>query len=148
MDTIQLDLMGSKICPEFLGCVAADMVEIANGYYIVNVDKKNTKGSHWVCIHFDEACSELFDPLGRHPLSYHKAWHDKMLAHSGRYRYNSKPVQGPLTSTCGQFVLYFLYHRCNGFDMEQIVHSLESATLNENERRVTKFLSRLVNAIV
>ena len=148
MDTLQLEYVASRLCPEFIGCVAADMVTPKNGYYIVNVGKKNTEGSHWVCMYFNETCSEAFDPAGIAPSIYHESWDRMLLSHGGKYKYNSKPVQAPLTSTCGQFVLYYLFHRYNGQSMESIVHSLENGMLKGNEEKVTKFLTRLIHKIV
>ncbi len=148
MDTVQLNFIGSSLCHQFNAALAADEITIRNGYFIVNVGKKNTKGSHWVCIYFDPTCSEFFDPAGKHPLVYHRSWHDMMLSHSGRYKYNSKPVQAPLTSTCGQFVLYYLFNRYHGRSMEDIVRSLENDSLNGNEKRVTQYVSRLIDMIV
>ncbi len=147
MNTLQLEFIGKNLCQEFLGAVAADQVTIANGYYIANVGKKNTRGTHWVCIYFNEICSEFFDPAGNHPLTYHRSWHDMMLTHSGKYKYNSKAVQAPLNSTCGQFTLYYLFNRYYGRSMEDIVRSLENDSLNQNERKVTDFVTRLVNVI-
>ncbi len=147
MNTLQLNYIGKSLCPEFISAVAADQVTIKNGYYIANVGKKDTRGTHWVCIYFNEACSEFFDPAGNHPLTYHRAWHDMMLTHSGKYKYNSKAVQAPLTSTCGQFTLYYLYNRHYGRSMESIVRSLENGSLYGNERKVIDYVSRLVNVI-
>ncbi len=143
MNTHQLEYIGKRLCKEFNGVVAADRLTPTNGYFIVNVDEQDKPGSHWVCIYFNDDCCELWDPAGNPASKYHQCWEDMMLSHSKRYKYNSRAVQDPLTSTCGQFTLYYLFNRCEGRSMEDIVRLLGNGT-EENERRVTQFVSRLV----
>ncbi len=150
MDTLQLEYVATEICPEFQAIVAADELKskVRNGYFIANVGKKNTKGSHWVAFYFNETCSEFFDSLGNEPKKYHVEWEQLLLKHSSRYKYNTKNVQAPSTSTCGQFVLYYLANKSVGKSIEDITDSLESGSFKENDTLVVNYLTRLINIIL
>jgi len=94
------------------------------GAYVVNTH--SAPGQHWMLIYVDENNSkvELYDSLGRSPRHYGL---DSLIDRS-----LSKRVQSEDSLSCGLFVLYFLYWRSRGIQMDMLFHSL----LEDGERTV------------
>ena len=106
---------------KFIGVFPADKLPKKKtkpeGYYIVNLDNSNQGGSHWVCIECrNTGLNSYFDSYGLPPPypSFRKFMKNK-------YRYNSRQLQHPLSTTCGQWCLYYVLRRCQGWKMEKII---------------------------
>jgi len=86
---------------------------------ILNLDRKNQPGSHWVAVFIDESgVGEYFDTYGRPPKkSQIKNYFKK---HALDWKFNEKMIQSPYSSVCGQFCIYYLCHRIRGISMEEI----------------------------
>lgn len=88
------------------------------GVYIVNLDPSTGEGSHWVAVDIGGGKTRniYFD-------SYGMAAQDKRLKKflGKHYKKNLKRLQHPLTTTCGQWCLYFLLRRSENWSMEEIV---------------------------
>ncbi len=97
--------------------------------YIVNTDPISKPGKHWYAVFFyEDGSRECFDSYGRTPSK------------SG-YSYNSVRIQGPLSSTCGQYCLYYLCHKVRGKNMKQIVNDF-SQDYVLNDLCVTEYVNR------
>lgn len=125
----------------FAGVFPADQLPKSSIYpaaYIVNTDPRNKPGTHWIAIYIDyEMCGDYFDSYGRKPLPGFKTFLDKNCI---EWEYNSKQIQAPLTSVCGQYCLYFLYHRARGVSMREIVQRFGQDKL-ENDKLVMEFVN-------
>ena len=97
----------------------ADKLPTAPTCFIANVDVATKPGSHWIAVFISgDGNGEVFDSYGRAPdksLETYLKKYCKSIIH------NSVRVQGPLSSTCGQYSLYFLCHRARGRAMRNIV---------------------------
>ncbi len=98
------------------------------GAYIVNTT--NSPGRHWILIFVDNHGIELYDSLGRTEHSYGLHLGSRTLP----YR-----LQPPNSKKCGLYVLYFLYWRSRGIDMNLIFDSLKT----NSERIVSQHYASL-----
>ena len=88
-------------------------------FYIFNLDTSEEKGSHWVCIMLSPFKSKnfYFDSYGFPPIYVE---FEKFMDHC--YKFNSKALQHNLSTSCGQWCLYFVYHMCFNFPFH-LIHS-------------------------
>ena len=90
--------------------------------FIVNTDRSHEPGRHWVAIHLDSKhYGELFDSYGNAPASLGREFETFLEKNVEGYSYNDKRLQGDYSTTCGQFCLFYLHHRCRGHDTREIV---------------------------
>ena len=82
--------------------------------YVFNLDLSYKPGSHWVAVYIDrKGRPEYFDSFGRPPPREIK---DFLYTYAESWKYNHKPVQELYSTTCGQFVVFYIYQRCSGFN--------------------------------
>ena len=86
--------------------------------YVINLDPSYKPGSHWVAVYFDKNCvGEYFDYEVDHFLRSHaKGW-----------QYNHMQVQELYTTTCGQFVVLYIYQKSQGLTLEVILRKYFSS---------------------
>ena len=86
---------------------------------IANTDPSDKSGEHWVAFFIDiNGHGEYFDSYGRRPKL--KDFKNFLKFNSKDYRWNSTPLQGPFTTVCGQYCMFYLLHRSRNFTMEEI----------------------------
>ena len=69
--------------------------------FVINLDPSYKPGSHWVAVYFDRnGVGEYFDSFSH---------------------YNHMHVQKIYTTTCGQFVVFYIYQRSRGLMLEVIL---------------------------
>lgn len=86
---------------------------LKNKFIILNLDKRSEPGSHWVCIMLHPCNKNLFfDSYGMLPQN---SDFEEFMNKS--YSYNSTVFQHDLTTTCGQWCIYFIYHVCSGLPL-------------------------------
>ena len=104
--------------------------------FIVNLDKSNEKGSHWVALLLtNKYINEYFDPLGNLPDSYFREYFN---FYSLYCLVNRKQCQSENTSSCGLFCLFYCYSRARGKSLQEIVTQF-TTDLTQNEKFVNKF---------
>ena len=143
MDTHQLEVALKRdeclsATPHF-GVLASDELGLVRkpGAYIVNTDPSHLPGKHWITLYLSRnEPPEVFDSLARHPDEYHFL---KRFFRGRSFTYNTERWQKAGTATCGQFCLFYLYHRCRGWTLLQIEHFYWNADLQKNEDMVTQF---------
>ena len=122
MDTCQLrncvkqdDIMSEN----FLGVFPRDRVPryIGDGSLIANTDKSTEEGTHWVTMYKENNICEFFDSYGRPPF--------KNKFTGKNFKHNKIKLQSIYSDVCGQYCLYFLYHRSRGITLDQIVETLK-----------------------
>jgi hypothetical protein len=122
------------------GVLSADELSLIKrpGSYIVNTDPSYLSGQHWLAIYVARNGSvEVFDSLGYPPNHYPFL---KTYLKGKTFTHNSKRWQKSGTITCGQFCLFYLYHKCRGLTLKDIVDFYRNDDLNENERLVVQFV--------
>ena len=107
-----------------LGCFASDQLP-AGGLQlpfglVVNTDPSNKPGEHWVsCWVGSDGRGEYFDSYGGQARPVLRRFLDKN-APNGLAPVLSHPVQGLLSTVCGQHCIYFLYKKSRGSDYSEI----------------------------
>lgn len=90
---------------------------------ILNLDRNNQKGSHWVSLFIDNKnrSVEYFDSLGDHPNKCIKKFIDRLLEKFPNYIYLQNKIQHQYkNSECGIYSLYFTLHRLYGKSFEEL----------------------------
>lgn len=96
--------------------------------YIANTQKHNEPGEHWVCLYFPaQDLPEYFDSYGFLPQREFK----EILGNS--YRLSRGFFQYPLSSTCGQYCIFYILQRCLGKTMTDILNMFTTENLIEND---------------
>lgn len=107
---------------------------------VVNLDGSEKPGSHWVAVYKNsDNNSEYFDSLGQPPPDQSLMWRiHRFLGPS--YRYNNTVIQHPLTTTCGQHVIYYIFHKSKGHDLQDIINSYPGGDYLEDDAFVNNFV--------
>lgn len=131
----------NKLGPRFGGVYASDRLPEIPQYnaYIVNLDPASKPGSHWIAIYFDrrKESVDYFDSYGLKPRNVGIL---RFLKKNAIFKnYNLITYQGPCSTVCGQYCLYFLYHKANGLSMAHIQKKFNPMTKDANDRRVVRF---------
>ena len=99
-------------------------------------------GTHWIAIYFDEQMiEEFFDSYEKHPIHYNKHFLDFMNRNAVEWKHNKIQLQSAFSTVCGQYCIYFLYHRCRKRSMSSIVNSFVKDKLH-NDQLVYDFVRR------
>jgi hypothetical protein len=125
-----------------LGVLSADELSLIKrpGAYIINTDPSHLSGQHWLAMYIGRNGSvEVFDSLGYHPNHYPFL---RMYLKGKTFTHNSKRWQKSGTITCGQFCLFYLYHKCRGWTLKDIVDFYRNDDLNENKHLVVQFVGQ------
>ena len=105
--------------------------------YIVNLSPLSSPGTHWVCFFFPvTGLPEYFDTFSFDIPSYFWNFIGQ------RYKHNTKIVQYPLNTTCGQHVIYYIYQRCKNISMEAILDGYNSTDLFLNDVLVNQIVNQ------
>lgn len=114
---------------------------------IVNTDTSNLPGKHWLAVFLTfnryRRRGEVFDSYGRPPPFLLQKWLNKTVRIP--WTFNKRLVQGPLTTLCGAFCVYFLDKRCatpTYIPMRVIVNELFSKKYHVNDCRMNRFMLR------
>ena len=88
---------------------------------IINTDKHNEPGEHWVAIYVSEYnIGYYFDSYGLQPIN--KEIEDYLNSNCLRWKYNMKCIQGLNSIKCGQFSVIFILLKHVGYTMNQITY--------------------------
>ena len=149
MNTFQLTQVLTKdpvTSESFSGVYACDQlssIEI-NEYpksFVVNTDPMVLPGTHWIAIYFNEQMKgEFFDSYGNQPIHYNKHFLDFMNRNAVEWQHNKIQLQSAFSTVCGQYCIYFLYHRRKR-SMSSIVNSFVNDKLY-NDQLVYDFVRR------
>ena len=137
---IRTDPLLNSCC---LGVFPIDRIPKLKGYpecIVVNLDPHSKPGSHWVAVYIDaEGFGEFFDSYGRSPQK--KQLLQFLNVNCLDWTYNDTALQSMFSSTCGQYCIYYLYYRCRGVPLKQIVDRFCSQDLELNDTKVTTWLN-------
>lgn len=113
----------AEIKEKFRGVFSSNTLPEKNleGYYIANLDRDTESGSHWIAIEITPSGQKnlYFDSYGFPPCR-------DSFTHfmNENYTCNRKRLQHLLSTTCGQWCLYFLYRRSENWKMNEITEAL------------------------
>ena len=103
-------------------------------FFIINTQNCTQPGNHWTAIWTDtkHRVCEYFDPIGQDAQPDVKL---KLFEYGGgEYVYNRKRIQRQGSILCGQFCLFFLYHKSKNKSMKHILNLFK----NKNADSVVK----------
>lgn len=106
---------------------------------ILNTDTSDGPGQHW-CVAFltsPQHC-DFFDPLGQPPNAYH--FHHALLHQCSTIQFNTFPVQGRDSSTCGHHCIFFAFHRSRNMSWENILNLYSQTGFQLNDHMVNTFI--------
>lgn len=107
-----------------------------DNFFICNTQKQSEKGEHWIVIYIDKLqnIGEYFDSYGMEPLKTFKEFlNDNTVVW---YR-SQKILQAPFSSVCGQYCIFYVYHRCLGMSLNDIIYLLD---VNNSDNIVNEFV--------
>lgn len=105
--------------------------------YIANTDKSSEPGKHWVCFYFPKySIPEYFDSYGVHPNKYFERFLE------GNYVKNINFIQHPKSTVCGQYVMFYILQRCNGYSIDEIVQMFDKNNLIQNDVLVNDYVEK------
>jgi len=111
---------------------------------IANTDPENRPGQHWVAFYIESnGHGEYFDSYGRPPTV--KNFRDFLQQNTSEWTCNDSLLQGVLSSTCGQYCIFYLLFRCRDVSMQEIVAEFNVANRASNDVAVNNFLSDYFN---
>ena len=113
--------------------------------YVINTDHSTGPGQHWVCVFLEpNGKAEYFDSFGLPPT--HAAIHGFIVRNSvASYRFNQKLLQSLTSSTCGLYVLYYVFMKSRGASLWRIQQVFDVNNLWANDRRVRSLVQRFIN---
>ena len=144
MNSVEINEILKEYCGEaFGGVFASDTFlsckRVRRKIYIVNTDTSDGPGKHWVAIFItSRGRIEYFDPLGHRPPPVMAVF----FRRGGRtYAYNSECVQSDISSSCGQFCIFYAILRSMNQPMNVIMKYFKDISFNE--KLVVTFVSNL-----
>ena len=101
---------------------------------MVNIDPIELPGTHWIAIYFNKQMKgEFFDSYGTHLIHYNKHFLDFMNRNAVEWEHNKIQLQSAFSAVCGQYCIYFLYHRCRKRSILSIVNSFVNDKLRNDQ---------------
>ena len=102
--------------------------------FVVNTDPMEFPSTHWIVIYFNEQMKgEFFDSYRKHPIHYNKHFLDFMNRNGVQWEHNRIQPQSGFSFVCGQYCIYFLYHRCRKRSMSSIVNCFVNDKLRNDQ---------------
>ena len=145
MDSITLSRLSERVLKCFLGVFPCNM--LPNNVprpcsFIANTQPSGTRGEHWVAMFINkEGYGDYFCSFGVPPLQVFVTF---MNNETFDWNYSTKIIQNTLSTTCGQYALFFLFCRGHGLSMHKFL-SLFSSNVVENDAIVTAFINGKFN---
>ena len=151
MDEVELTrlLLGNQVTsPYFCGVISHDQLNLRQtpetGFYICNTDDSNGPGEHWLALVWtNKGPVEFFDSLAKPPSHYDKDFVNFMIDKGPDYKYSTKRIQAVDSIMCGEFCVFYSYHRCKGYSMEHILTLFSDTHLKYNDVIVNSFVNKM-----
>ena len=148
MKTYEIENILSKVIPtsrtRFLGVFALDQIpQIDNSFsfplcFVSNTHPSTKPGEHWVALFYLSPDSlEFFDSYGLPPAVYGFSLDPRV--------YNHRTLQSLNSNVCGQYCIFYLYHRSRGKSLSRILNSFSTRDLAWNDKSVARFISKYLH---
>src|SRR6266700_3613809 len=113
-----------KGIPEFMGVFPRDILPDVTNFpasLIINTDTSDKSGEHWVAVYIsNRGFGEYFDSYGLKPLYKEFIYFMDKYCPNG-WQYNSTPIQGLVSTNCGQYCVVYVFLKSIGFTLCKIV---------------------------
>ena len=107
--------------------------------FVSNTHPSGFPGEHWVAFYYtSENSAEFFDSYGNAPSDY-----DFNIQPCFS---NPRMLQREKSTVCGQYCIFYLYHRSRGKTMTQILTPFSGTDLAYNDRSVARFVRNLTSS--
>ncbi|CAC5417050.1 unnamed protein product [Mytilus coruscus] len=100
--------------------------------FIINTDRKQDPGRHWLAFYVTSHRGEFFDSYGRKPSSYSDVFNDFFVVNNLTLQHNDKRLQSSDSKVCGYYCIYYLINRCRGVPMNEIIHTFSNDLSNND----------------
>ena len=108
---------------------------------ILNTDKHNEKGEHWVAIHINkDKFGIYFDSYGLKPIN--KEFLEYLNERTDNWTYNHTRIQGMNSKNCGMFCVLFILLKSIGYSLHEIIH-LFTKNYEINDKIIEKIYNNL-----
>lgn len=130
----------------FQGVFAIDkipkLVKSKPSMYVINTDKSNQPGQHWLAVYFTSTgCAEFFDSYGRSPSNYTEI--RKFLKLNSKCMiHNTKQLQSSFTGVCGQYCCVFLLTRCKQKSMKHFIKLFNTQNRIQNDIKIKQLFKK------
>ena len=103
------------------------MEQLTDGIYIVNTHPSDYPGEHWFAVECDDRNAFIFDSYGE--ISPVGTQSEDIMSHIARFcsniRMNTSTYQSLNTNVCGDYCLFYVFARANGFRLSEIDFALQ-----------------------
>jgi hypothetical protein len=129
---------------KFQGIFSADNLpkHIKNKHFIIcNTDLSSGEGKHWYSVvKISSNTLEIFDSLGIQQEKKHIIQNSFRQKSIEKIKFNVTQLQSSSSTTCGQFVLFYLINRYHNLDLNftDLINEIFVLSENENEEIVKK----------
>lgn len=108
---------------------------------IANTDEHDRPGQHWVAFYIDEqGKGTYFDSYGLPPLD--PRFLQRLRRNSTSHQWNTVPLQGTFSQTCGQYCCVFLHYMCSGFTLRHFLRRF-TGDRHRNDRLIVKLFRQI-----
>ena len=125
MDSTQLARLTDKFSKCFLGVFPCDKLPRnvpRPSCIIANTQPSGTAGEHWIAIFINkEGYGDYFCSYGVTPLF---VFCDFLNRECVDWNYSQKRIQSSMSTTCGQYALFFLFCRAHGLSLSKFLSFL------------------------
>ena len=113
--------------------------------YIVNVDRHDAQGSHWLGVWTDDDTCELMDSFGMDMAGYDIPWFEKWTRdHFWTVRESRKTLQAINSQSCGMYTLAFLVTCAMGISMDGYLSMFTTYDYVKNDHRIAEWFKKMV----
>ena len=147
LEIVQLLQSDLYTAPTFKGVFPLDRIPTTvfqkPASLIINCSPVSQPGSHWVALFLpaNNQPLEYFDSIGRPPLKREIGTVIKNNAID--WLHSNKRLQSPFATTCGQYCILYIQHRCRGESMQQFLNHFSKENLTDNDNLVTEIVNDL-----
>lgn len=143
-DEIEDFFSDSKEYPNFAGVISSDEIHLLPKKlplgFIMNLDKSNEPGSHWVAVYINNDSVEYFDPFGKDPSESFKMDIEKFLNSMNlpimfKFKVNKVQRQHGNSIKCGYHSIRFLDDRFKGIPFDEAT-GYSSCIKGDNEKDI------------
>lgn len=98
--------------------------------FVANTDPG--RGEHWVAFWIDSTTNtEFFDSYARPPYLYPQFQYFFRQLKTSIVNFSVKPIQNYNSTCCGEYCIFYLYHKANGYSMSAILEMFPNRNIND-----------------